>query len=303
MMAQAFISCGQRPGEREIASSVANVVEARGIRPFVAVAAQSIHDVNGGIIAQLKRSDYYIFIDFRREVLGSRDSETLYRGSLFTHQELAIAYALSFENVLFLRQRGVALEGMSAFITANAISFDAPAEVPAIVERELQARRWTTEYSRNLQVANLSWSAANAVIAYNELVGRFLYVDILNRRPDTGAFGAVARLANITDPSGVQFASPVRSHLKVTGHALSYAQTIWPLSHGAVDLLCLGVQQPPRVFLNTSLDVPQSPVITEAGEYLLEYEIFAQDFPLTGFGVKLDLQRNPFSSTASLVRF
>ena len=111
----------------------------------------------------------------------------------------------------------------------------------------------------------------------------------------------MVRLAYLTDPSGKKEPARIRSHLKVTGHAASFDQTIWPLSHGAVDLLCVGVNHSPAVFLNTSLDVPQSPIITQTGEYLLEYEIFAQGFPVTRFVIKLSVTDNPFSSTAALL--
>jgi hypothetical protein len=303
MSARAFISCGQREPEREAASAVATVLRDCGIEPYVAVAAQSIQDINAGVIAQLRRSDYYTFIDFRREALPQPgpDGNPRYRGSLFTHQELAIAYELGFEHVLLFQQRGTALEGMSAYIASNAALFDEPSELPNLVANAVSSRGWSGLYSRNIIVANLAWSPENVVLKYEDLEGRFLYIDIRNRRPDKGAVGTVARLSTITDSSGLR-PSPIRSHLKVTGHVGAYEQTIWPLSHGSVDLLCLGLQKPASVYLNTALDLhPRSPVLSMTGSYILEYEVFAESFPVTQFAIKLELTDFAFSSTAELL--
>ena len=77
--------------------------EEKGYSPYVAIEAQSIQDVNSGIISELKNSDFYVFVDFKREKIAKKGK---YRGSLFTNQELAIAYVLRFENAVFFRESG-----------------------------------------------------------------------------------------------------------------------------------------------------------------------------------------------------
>lgn len=300
-MARAFISCGQRENERGIASAVAQVLNAAGITPYVATTAQSIQDVNSSIIAQLRRSDYYVFIDFRREPIAEATELEYCRGSLFSHQELAIAYELGFEHALFLREVGVCREGMSAFITATAITFENREHLPQLVSAEIARRGWNASYSRNLEATAIEWSSAEMIISYREIIGRFLYGEIANRRPDTGAIGTVVRLAFITDPSGIRAASPIRSHLKVTGHENSFEQTIWPLSSGRVDLLCLGIHHP-SVFLNSALDIPTPPIISASGDYQLEFEVFAQGFPVTTFAIALHVTDDLPSTTAKLLR-
>src|ERR1700681_1582447 len=110
MPAQIFISCGQAtPRERDAAARLKKALVEDGYRVYVAIQAQSIEDVNSGIIRQLERSDYYVFIDFGRESLSWLGRES--RGSLFTHQELAIAHRTGFEHVLFFQEDGVKLEG------------------------------------------------------------------------------------------------------------------------------------------------------------------------------------------------
>lgn len=220
MAARVFISCGQRDGERQIARAVAEWFTAEGFRPYVALEVQSIQDVNSGIIGELRRSDYYVFIDFRREPLGVSSGKQEYRGSLFSHQELAIAYALGFEHAIFFREAGVRLEGVCAFMTSNATEFEDHSVVPTLVAEAARRRGWTPDYSRNLVVGPLRWS--EQPIQYGDLRGRFLYIDIRNQRPDFGATGAVARLAALHLDGKEREPSPNRSPLKVTGQAMAF---------------------------------------------------------------------------------
>jgi hypothetical protein len=231
MPARVFISCGQRQGEREVAGAIAAWLRGQGFYPYVALDAQSVQDVDSGIIGELRRSDFYVFVDFRRECIGKSDGRDGYRGSLFSHQELAIAYTMQFEHVLFFRQRGVRLEGICAFIASNAKLFDDPSDVPALVAAAVEQRKWRTEYSRNLVIGQLRLS--DEIVYYGgSLRGRFLYVDVENRRPDVGAHGAVARLSALCPSGGARGISPNRSPLKVTGQSRAFQQTIWPRSHG-----------------------------------------------------------------------
>ncbi len=53
MRARVFISCGHREGERDIAHAIAEWFSSQGFRPYVALQAQSIQDVNSGTIGEL----------------------------------------------------------------------------------------------------------------------------------------------------------------------------------------------------------------------------------------------------------
>ena len=133
MSGKVFISCGQAtPEERDIAAEIHSWFRERGFAPYVAIQTQSIQDVNSGIINELRTSDYYVFIDFRREQLCSEREET-WRGSLFTNQELAIAYILGFNNVIFLQEEGIKLEGLLRYMGSNASRFANKRDVPELV--------------------------------------------------------------------------------------------------------------------------------------------------------------------------
>lgn len=287
MNARVFISCGQRPGERGVAQAVASWFAEKGFRPYVALEVQSIQDINSGIIGELRRSDYYVFIDFRREPLeGHGTPSPEHRGSLFSHQELAIAYAMGFEHCLFFRERDVRLEGMGMYMASNATIFESRAEVQELVARAAEERRWTPDYSRNLVAARIHYPDKR-INFRGELLGRALHVDIENRRPDLGAAGTLARLAELRPEGEDWHLSPNRAPLKATGQP-GFQQTIWPKSHGAFDLLFVDESTGRcRIFLNNALDITPRPVLLDApGDYLLRYEVFAEGFEVIQFTVK-----------------
>ncbi len=290
MPAKVFVSCGQRSeDERAAARAIAERLRAKGFDVFVAISAQSIEDVNSGIIGSLRDSDYYVFIDFPRDDLGNG-----LRGSLFTNQELAIAYILGFEQVVFFQQEGVTLEGLLRYMGSNATRFASPNDVPDLVIAAIEERHWSPSYSRHLTPTHLRWS--DALITYGDLVGRFLYVDIENHRHDLAAYDTVARLRSI---NGVACAD--RSHLKVTGHP-GFAQVIWPREHGAFDLLMVSALASSQIFMNSALDVwPKPPIITAPGKYDLEYAVLARRFPLLLFHVELSVKENFALAEAELL--
>ena len=248
-----------------------------------------------GIIAELQRSDYYLFVDFRREILGS-DHEA--RGSLFSHQELAIAYVSGFEHVLFFQERGMKLEGLMRYLGANSTPFDTVDQLVQSVTAAVRERAWRTDYSRHLIATRPWWS--DGTICYGELTGRFLYIDIENKRRDLAAFDTVARLEFIQTSGYAKYQCPNRSHLKTTGQP-GFSQIIWPCSHGAFDLLVVDQECPLHVYLNNALDVtPRVPVIEDRGRYALEYSVLAREFPVLRFTIDLELTGLLEGTTAAL---
>jgi len=303
MPGKVFISCGQSSqNERDVAARIQHWFEDNGFEPYVAINVQTIQDVNSGIISELKGSDYYVFIDCPRDEIQPCD-EVCYRGSLFTNQELAIAYVLGFEKVIFLQHHNVKLEGLLRYMASNAIKFDNYSEVSEKLITEVERRSWSTTYSRHLLASKIRWS--DEIISYQsltqpKLIGKFLYVDIENSRSDIAAHATVARLASITYPSGENQISPDRSHLKAAGFP-GFSHTIWPLSHAAFDLLCVDNATPNRIFLNSALDkAPKDPIISEIGLYCLNYEVLSSGFPILQFSISLNVTGSIETTDASL---
>ena len=98
------------------------------------------------IFAHLENSEYFIFVDFRREKLADNPPE--YRGSLFSHQELALASYLDID-VLAFREAGIKKnDGIVAFLQTNAYPFSDRSMLPDFIAAKLQERHWDP-YWRN----------------------------------------------------------------------------------------------------------------------------------------------------------
>jgi hypothetical protein len=307
MKSRVFLSCGQRPPEIAVARQVEALLRARGFEVYVAINAQTILEINAGIIDELKNSDCYLFVNFRRDKMNGK-----YRGSLFSNQELAIAYALKFERILIVNQSDLLSEGMLRYIGVNTETFNDFSDCCAVVERALDRSRWTADYTRRLIADGLRFS--DEVIrygaGYGELVGRFLYMDIHNGRPDIAALEATAKLSEYGPKGGPMHPCPIRSPLKATGRP-GFSHTIFPKSYEAFDLLCVGESRSPQsewpvpaatgsistplrfrnpgAYLNSAYDVlgagrlPMPP-----GVWILRYEFYGIGFPLLAVSIELD---------------
>jgi len=99
LKARVFISCGQQKGteEEKIAEEIKERLEDLGFKPYVAITDQTTKGFKENIFQNLNKSEYFIFIDFKREKLNwekfcfERKKTRRYRGSLFSNQELALA--------------------------------------------------------------------------------------------------------------------------------------------------------------------------------------------------------------------
>ncbi|EFK06462.1 conserved hypothetical protein [delta proteobacterium NaphS2] len=295
MSAKVFISCGQASDEERIfAQSLGEWLRSEGYVPYVAIEVQSILDLNYGIIGELKTSDYYIFVNFKREEVH-RGTERFRRGSLYTHQELAVAYAIGFERMLLLNQKGAFPEGMQSFMVSNVPEFSEPAEALELIRAAIGKAGWRPEYSRHLSLASLDLGPE---ITYYDHASpprraRVLLATIRNGRSDIGAMQAVARLSSLVGADGTRRESPDRSHLKATGHS-GYSQAILPQSTAVFDLLTIDLNSPSQLYLNSSHDVvPRAPVIDKPGNYELLYEVYSSGFPVLRLRVDIEHTGNP----------
>ncbi len=303
MPGKVFISCGQATEEeKKVARKIRNWLRGRkGFDPYVAIETQSIQDVNSGIIANLKSADYYVFVDFRREKIC--DSPQEYRGSLFTNQELAIAYTLGFDEVIYLQQSNIRLEGIGKYLLSNAIKFNSLEEVPRLVGQEIRRRGWNPKYSRHL-VPKSIYILQNS-LQYSDHTGRYnqyiCHVEVENRRYDYGAFSTIALLDRVELPSKTTI-SPDRSYLKWAGQS-GYERTIIPRGSAKFDAFAIDNQLGyDTVWLHSSADVyPRQPILHGRGQYTLHYQVFAQGFPVLEFAMVLNVTGNITTTTAKII--
>jgi len=287
MPGKVFISCGQRDDEeRAVAGQIADWFSSRGFDPYVAIQTQSFQDVTGGIIGNLRAADFYVFVDCRRELVPvDKCGQAQYRGSLFTNQELAIALALGLDNAVFVQQEGVLLEGMAKYLLANARKFDILAEVPEMIKQEVNARKWSPQYSRHLVVAKLRDPFD---LPPEQPQRRHWEVDIENRRPDKAAVNATARLIKIESPDRT-WDSPDPSDLKWAKQP-GFSRTIRPNGFETVDVLFQDLRNPGDFHLISAIDVfPKKPVLSAArGIHRLRYDVYSEGFPPLEFVLQLN---------------
>lgn len=158
MKARVFISCGQNKSSDEatVALSIKNWLDSKGYEAYVAIDVISVRGLRENIFDQLKKSDYFLFVDFKRErviPLNCSKGKT-YRGSLFTHQELALASYLELPILAFRHESVRATEGMLGVMQINSKPFKDYSDVLPLVEVEVDAAEkrgeWNNKHKNTL---------------------------------------------------------------------------------------------------------------------------------------------------------
>lgn len=152
--AQIFLSCGQNPdfGEPPFFELVEQKIKSLGFDCYVAAHKQSPRSIRENVFKQLEESDYFVFIDFKREEMKDKAGNVISRGSLFSNQELALASFLEMEIMLF-QEDGVQRDGMLNAIQGNATSFSDRNKLPDLIAGEIRRRQWTTQTRNTLALS------------------------------------------------------------------------------------------------------------------------------------------------------
>jgi hypothetical protein len=150
-----------------------------GFSPYIAVEEQTLRGLQENIFAQLRSSEYLIFVDFKREKL---DGTSLHRGSLFSHQELAIASFLDIP-VIALQEAGVRHDdGIIQFLQANAVPFSDRHTLPNVIADMVVQRGWDPHWRNELELERAPAQFTDAETKYG--VARFFHVKVRNRHRD-----------------------------------------------------------------------------------------------------------------------
>jgi hypothetical protein len=273
-MALVFLSCGQRPGEREIARQIQQMIQTEfEMDCYNADSLQGFDDVMS-ITERLSKADYYLFVDFKR------DSDLPI--SVFTHQEFALARAWGITEMIAFQEEGLKSHGMLSYVLAHPIQFTRDRLLDLM--REEIRKRWDKTFSRNLVVSGLSTSPPDKIINFGDHTGQSLekvwYVHVSNRRSDRPAFNTVAILHSVTNVATSERTRPDSAYLKWAGQ-MGFHKTIFPQDEAHFDGFAIRVNEP-GIFLHSAADVVRQPIITAVGHYKLEYRVFSESFrPVT----------------------
>jgi hypothetical protein len=279
MPAKVFISCGQATDkERKAGRNVETWFDSKGFEAFLAIEVSNMTDLNSRVVAELKSSDYFVFINFAR-------------GSVYTNQELAMAISLDFtdEMMILVNERGAHREGIFGSMICNTDKFDTYDRIVPTIKKSVALKGWDKSFSRHLSADN--YRIDQKPVIYHDQEERLLrigHIDVRNSRPDVSAPDCAIRLIKIST-QGIERPSPDRERLKVTMRLGAYQQSIWPNSYGTFDLF--GIDANSNTYLLSEADVPRSPILSTREIHLLTYEIFASGFPKVTKEIEVDLTK------------
>jgi hypothetical protein len=148
--ARVFISCGQNKdtGETDVANQILRRMEKMGFEPYVATEEQSLKGIKENVFAKIEESEYFVFVDFKREKLENGE----YRGSLFSHQELAIASFFD-KDILAFQEKGVKKnDGILGTIQGNSIAFSDRPLLASVIADKISQLNWKTDWRNELAI-------------------------------------------------------------------------------------------------------------------------------------------------------
>lgn len=203
--ARVFISCGQRTDrEKGIGLQVKEYFENRGFETYYAETVRSPEALTEHIFKYLQLSEYFVFIDFKRDELPKND----YRGSLFVSQEIAISTFLKTPGLGFF-EKGIRREGILDFQIYNAFPFEDGTEI--LSKLKVETAHWD-ECSVNELVLNYrNQSDTKNVITNNDpnVLTDWWHIEVINRNRTKHAFSCSGYVTEISDTdSGKLFELP-----------------------------------------------------------------------------------------------
>jgi hypothetical protein len=290
--ARVFISCGQQKDsiEVKVAQEIHDLLYDKGFDPYVAIQQQKLTGLRDDIFTKLGDSEYLLFIDFFREKLPTGE----YRGSLFSHQELAIASYIQIDDVLAFQQKGMALEGMMKAMQLNPIPFDEPADLPKLVHEEIEKRGWSPKWKRILHVDRVAGEYQDAHVDTGNGVklARYFHLTVENKHKTKIAINCTAYLESIVKmPENASV--PLRTvELKWAGYTMPVV-AIMPESKRDLDAFLVVHDEPHITRFNCYSDSSYYlPPILGQGEYILSYAVISENFPVARLKVKAKLGLN-----------
>ena len=280
--AKVFISCGQRRNsdEVEIAHRIGERLTELGCELYIAVEEQSLLGVRENLLRQLESSEYFLFIDFKREQLLT-DYDQVWRGSLFSHQELAIASYLGIPLMAF-QERGVKQQdGLMRFLQSKAIQFTDRALLPNVIADEVQQRGWNPNWKNGLLLEREAGQYVDARRLPANRIARFFHITVRNLHERKMARNCYAYLQRVRQiPSGIDI--PVETiEFKWAGYLFPNA-VIGPRQVRRFDAFWVFHDTPGRLQFNVIADSTEFvPRIGGIGDYHLTYTVISENFAPT----------------------
>jgi len=288
--ARVFISCGQAKGsiEEVTANQIAERLRLLGFDPYIAVAEQTLRGLKENIFGRLRTSEYFVFVDFKREKL---ENKPIHRGSLFSNQELAIASFMDIE-VLCLQEDGVKPDdGIFRYLQANAIPFKDKHTLANVIADKVQERGWNPNWRNELTLERLPDQVSEAFNPQIKKTGSYFHVNVCNHHREKMATNCIVHLekAKRLSPSAIEI--PLKTvEFKWAGTPIPYVG-ISPGTKRPFDAFHIFHDLPSVLQFNIFSDSSEFyPRISGEGIYELTYLVSADNFPACRGTFKLDLK-------------
>jgi hypothetical protein len=295
MRARVFISCGQSKGtdEEGTAKEVADELSRLGYEPYIGVQEQTLSGLKENIFRQLGKSDYFIFIDFKREQLANKEP-LVYRGSLFSHQELALASYLEID-VMAFQESGVKTDdGILQFLQTNATQFTDRTSLPNLIAEEVGKRDWNPRWRNELvlELKTKHYDVPRIDSTGREFQARFFHINVYNRHRSKVATNCYVYLLKATnlDSSAKIRVQPIA--LKWAAYTLPNAQ-ILPREGREFSAFWIAHDSTTTLNFSDFSDAEWfSPPIEHEGRYKFTYQVMGDNFPPASWSFTLSLDRS-----------
>lgn len=291
-----FISCGQHTEEeRGIARQIADELTKLGFEPYVAVVEQSLEGLKNNLFRQLETSEYFLFIDFKREQIAK---ESFCRGSLFTNQELAIASFLGIQATGFQEVGVMPLDGMIGAMQLNADAFE---DRQALVEHALGRvkEKWSTGWKNGLRIEAGQPTFHDAVP--NGKLHRFHFLAVRNLHNRKVALDCQVFPISLHRVGSDEDLLEAATELKWTGYINAEAR-VRPGTARSFDAIVVPHEAPTMGYLHGFTDAVDYVTRLEgAGEYDIEFEVTSSNFPTASCRARITIGSYVDDSKVDLV--
>lgn len=286
--ARVFVSCGQRNSEREIAHRVKEMLETLGFEPYVAAYDQNLRSIRESIFGRLRdQTEYFLFIDLCREKINTGAC----RGSLFSHQELAIASFLELDNdILVFQQQGVLhRDGMIGAFQANATSFQDRSDLLEKMEERVK-EKWRSDWRRKLVLEQADDPDCEAVLQKSGTTRFFFHIRVKNRHIRATARNCYAYLRSVRDAATGQTKPFEAAELQWAGYRFPNAIIPPGKCSRRFDAVWFDSAIPQYVGFDIFSDWPRNmPQLRGPGSWALEYEVISENVPGSTITLSLDV--------------
>jgi hypothetical protein len=263
-----------------------------GFVVYVAGEQLSLRGIKEAVFRQLAETEYFLFVDFPR---GEPSSHGDYGGSLFAHQELAIAAYLEMDFLGFRHEQVRPQQGLLKFTQSDLPVFKNNVELLNLI-RERVKSDWKNDWRRGLELRRrddewddmvAGWRVQGQDVAPKR--ARFFHLDVVNGERDKIAVGCMGYIDSIKDVNRDEDLEFRASELKWAGSVVP-AVPVFPHDARMLDACVVAFEEPRTVYFTSHSDsgVFMSPIV---GIQVLDigYVVASQNMPLTRTVLRVSL--------------